>query len=410
MSRLVLCATLALLGASLRLEAKDDDEELNQAYGEAVKAMKGNAERKGELKSVQQAWIAYRDAQADFEAWFQGGKAPREEAMEHLTMARTDELRHIAKNGVSRDLPAAADETAAGDEATVYADLRGRITASHNAEWIVGYIKAEQAWNTFADRQSAFDGSAGGAKHEQDESDKREQIAASLLKRSRAGLLKRMSEWGGFPPAVAAGAKEEEQPADDSTTCFSPRKNFRIEQISSAKGEDDEGRVEIWVVSNETSKRVRLPEVQIRSDETSGDIGFPSSFSFSPDEHWIFRTQKIVSGVGAGYLYERKAPDALEFNPVGKGRWDSMAWRFFAKTAGYKASEDELAEMGVIRAEAWRNGKLRINLSAKELSDGKQVGGWRADYDLAKKSFEVPPELQASNRAAIHTRERNRED
>lgn len=399
MYRLILCAGLVLLGA-LPLEAEDDDEELNQAYGEAVK---GNAKRKEQLKSVQRAWIAYREAQADFEAWFQGGKAPRAEALEHLTMARTDELLHMGKNGASRDLPAVADEAAAGDEVSLYFDLRSRIAAAHNAGWIVDYIKAEQAWRTFADLQSAFDGNAGGANNE--ESDKREQIAASLLNRNRTGLLKMVSKWGGFPPAVAAGEKEEEQPSDESNTYVFPGKDFRIEQIAAVKGEEEEGRVEIWVVSNETSKRMRLPEVQ-----TSGEIGFPSSFSCSPDGHWLFRTQKVVSGVGAGYLYERQSSDALELRPVGETRWDVAAWRFFAKTAGSKIPEEELSQTGVIAAEAWKNGKLRVSLSAKELNDGNQVAGWLADYDLAKKTFAVPPELKAHNRAAIYNRERHRDN
>jgi len=84
---------------------------------------------------------------------------------------------------------------------------------------------------------------------------------------------------------------------------------FRIEQWVKYGASPNGGQLyQTWLVPQSGSP-VKLPEVviakDIKSAEDSGNVGFPSDFSLSPDNNYLFREQKVCHGNNGAYLYRR---------------------------------------------------------------------------------------------------------
>lgn len=152
-----------------------------------------------------------------------------------------------------------------------------------------------------------------------------------------------------------------------------------------------------WVVSRAATIS-RLPEI-VLSDafqgEDSGSIGYPSTFSFSPDLTYLCRTQKLAHGVCAAYLYrhvggtdyQAAVPDlSLRVN------------EFFRRATGLQWEE---GNGGIVEFSAWGPGN-DVTLSLRGYSAGRKyaVSNWRCVFHVDSNQITAPAELHAANQNA----------
>jgi hypothetical protein len=159
-----------------------------------------------------------------------------------------------------------------------------------------------------------------------------------------------------------------------------PGRTFRVEQLRGTEAHADE--VAIWLVSvRDPSRRARLPEIPLADVDpgsSSGNIGYESELSISPDERFIFRDQKLYHGANAAYLYVRVR--RLTYRPGAPARVDRAVKRFFARQVGGRPLE----QMGIVEFVAWSDdGKsLVASLRGRDVA-AHDVLGWRCTIDLA---------------------------
>ena len=359
-------AGMSLLLAAGWIYAETTDEALNAAY---KKALASNHD--GELQWTELHWIAYRDAEANLQAWIAGKSSPdeaaRESSLNETTRRRTTELLQTAagKPGdISPDnTPVSPANAGQGlSAADAYAALRSKVIAQNNADLISALILSQKAWLDFSELQ--------GAGSEE----------AMRLKDLLADAKLLNIDLGKIPP-------EPDQDGLDRNTEVSPDHLLRIEQT---------GDHSAWVISNQTGARAQLP---LAADEANVGRGQPtvevSEFSISPDGRWIFRTQKFYHGMCGAYLYERAS--GLNYKAATDRPLDLPAWEYFGKMSHMK----DATEGGVVNFVAWKNGRLRISLNASSHLTFGDVDDWRVDYDPETKSFSVPDNLKESDRKAF---------
>jgi uncharacterized protein YecT (DUF1311 family) len=83
-------------------EYKQADDELNRVYRQLVARIGNDEGRKTALKSAQQDWIKYRDANCDFASYLNRGgtiePVVRYNCMTGMTVSRTKELREYLES------------------------------------------------------------------------------------------------------------------------------------------------------------------------------------------------------------------------------------------------------------------------------------------------------------------------
>jgi uncharacterized protein YecT (DUF1311 family) len=138
--------------------AQNSDTQLNAIYQEIIAAKKVNPDT---LKTVQLRWIAYRDAQAELDAWGAGKTAPDEAArkasLERTTEERIVELQHIAQDGTSGDLPSPASGSEKEELTRAYAGLVQAIGTNQLPGVLTAFMPAQQAWLNFSIAQAKLD-------------------------------------------------------------------------------------------------------------------------------------------------------------------------------------------------------------------------------------------------------------
>jgi uncharacterized protein YecT (DUF1311 family) len=378
------------------------DDQLNAAYKKVLSRSDVDAEG---LQWLEVHWIAYRDAEANMEAWFAGQTKPDEAVhsacVEYLTGIRLHQLQHLAQTGTFDDLPMGTysgsdslpgklspnyDETTSRTSAT----LRAAVLARKQPALIAALIRSEKAWLEFSGLQEDNE----GIKDSRDGSDPAI-MARNNLSSAKLDLLRlnELQHAASFLPVSLAASDEpsthDDEINEDSSTFVSTDGTLRIEQPDQDQS---------WVISSMTGKRTRLAEIDHDADTNSGNTGMQSEYYISPDDRWILRTGKIYHGLDGVYLYER-ASSTFAFQPATREPLDVMAWKFFRK-ATQCPPFDYTAE-GVVNFASWKPGVLRISLNASKNETFADVNDFVMSYDLQKGRFSIPRELAAHDHAAF---------
>jgi uncharacterized protein YecT (DUF1311 family) len=379
-SRRIAVAALVFLAARV-VVADDADDQLNAAYHQALA---GGRVRPAELKWEEEHWLVYRDAEANLQAWIAGGTHPDEAAraasLARTTATRTNELRALAQTGPPANAPPTTSALPGADGATpdnltdddAYRALKTAAISRHDPQLLAALILDQKAWLQFSQLQRDFE-SVPGAAPRQD----------SLVRwRADAAAL-------GVPLPRTSSGTDDPFGDTDLDTEVSPDHLLRIEQ-SGGQG---------WLISNQTGQRALLPQKQ---DEAGVGRSTPtvlvSEYAISPDDAWIFRTQKFYHGMCGAYLYHRVS--GLTYRAATPKPLDILAWHFFEQTTHMSLFNS--AEGGVVRFVAWPPGQLRISLNAKETLIHGFVADWIVDYDFAKGRFSIPTDHRESDRHAFH--------
>jgi hypothetical protein len=203
-----------------------------------------------------------------------------------------------------------------------------------------------------------------------------------------------------YPPAGFARESETFKDNQFATTeiATSPRKHFKIEQWTKSAADGDE--YQTWLVSPvDPTQHTRLPEIA-----GSDHVGFASEFSISPEEAWLFRSQKRAHGVGGAYLYAHA--DGLRYVPAKTARLDLLVERLFARAVGVKLGDD--AEGGIVEYGAWSGKRLIVTLRGNDIA-GYDVVDWHCTVDLATGGVSVTPAQGAANKRTFKRHARDRE-
>jgi uncharacterized protein YecT (DUF1311 family) len=143
-------AGFTLTGALACLHATESaDNELNTIYSGLIKEHANNPAFIEDLRNLERAWLTYRDARANLEAWVTGKKQPdetvRRAMVDRLTASQVQELKQIAVSGS----PFATSELSQNDDwgskaSTLYNYYRQQVV--QRFRHLTGpWILAEQA-------------------------------------------------------------------------------------------------------------------------------------------------------------------------------------------------------------------------------------------------------------------------
>ncbi len=382
------CILLPLLPAS----AASLEKEIRSATHDVLQRKNSNSYQ---FDWLHQRWVKYRDAEAALEAWSAGRTKPDEAAwarcVERLDRAWLKDLRTIAATGDFADLkPGTYQGTdqipgglAPNDDLplrTIYTALREQVIATKTPGLIAALIQSQSAWLWYAGLQ------ADGEGYLKDGVQGRRNLAMASLGRRRVNELQQVADTLGIPLAPKSVA--DQLYSLDQDTVVSPDNTLRIEQA----GKD------VWVVSNETNVRARLPEYPHGDDHTQ--IGMPSGFAFSPGNQWILRTQKIYHLEDGAYLYKRMPRKVVAYERATREPLDILAWKFFQKAT--KIPSFDPSEGGVVNFHSWKPAAVRLSLNSRILpAPIKQVVDFIVEYDLREGTFSIPKEFQDNDRTAV---------
>jgi serine/threonine protein kinase len=146
---------------------------------------------------------------------------------------------------------------------------------------------------------------------------------------------------------------------------------------------------QVWLVSERTKQTIQLPDFKIPRFPGSGpggenitaDIaGYSSSFSFSPDGTYLFRSQKLLLGVGGAYLYRRK--EGLNYEVVMPDLF-LRACEFFTQRTQVQWKEG----LGIVELSAWGPNDTLVLVLRGLKKDRSPVLDWRCTFDPASRQF-----------------------
>jgi hypothetical protein len=196
----------------------------------------------------------------------------------------------------------------------------------------------------------------------------------------------------------------------DSSIASSPlrsRGTFRIEQVQDPPDEAPY-RYTVWLVSTvDPARRARLPDIplfDLGPDVTSGNVGYPSTLSVSPDERFLLREHKLYHGASALYLYTRVG--ALRYRAAAPAiRVDDAVRRTFARLVG---GSDDGEPMGIVEFVSWSgDGKSAVvSLRGRDLAGRYDVVGWQCTVELATGRVRVTKAQRKANASALSQAER----
>jgi hypothetical protein len=391
---------LALSAGPVRPDSVDD--QLNAAYKKVL--TRPDVDPDG-LKWLETQWIAYRDAEANFEAHCAGAAKPNEEARQaalaNLTLVRLRQLTHLAQNGQFDDLPSGTyrgtDAVPGGLEphfeslsSGTYAVIRREMIALRQPALIATLIQSEKTWDAFAQVQADNEGIKDTRNSTDEAVTAQRNISMWHLDLLRLNDLQHDASLIPLPITRSDLLTAEGDTTDlDNSTTVSPDGTLRIEQPSQS---------ESWVISNLTDERFRLEELDHDAHTNTANAQMTSEYFFSPDNRWILRTQKIYHGLDGAYLYERVSPSKLTFKPATRQPLDVLAWKFFQGAT--KCTPFDFTQGGVVNFVSWKPGFLRLSLNASERLTFANVDDFVVAYDLKMGQFSIPPGLESHDRQA----------
>jgi hypothetical protein len=192
---------------------------------------------------------------------------------------------------------------------------------------------------------------------------------------------------------------------------------LRVMALRGAPDETSDGVLTVWVESGKTRADLPPSPVAIKGDAegNSWSLLIPPSMEISPDEQWLFATQKVCTGYRIGYLYKRGK--GLHFSIATKERFDALAWRFFGKTEGVDIealiASDSPAHLidfagfsdryvGISLRGAIENvpAAKKVASNPKNQRGATGVFDWQCLYDLKEGKFVIPETMKAYNLGA----------
>jgi serine/threonine protein kinase len=182
----------------------------------------------------------------------------------------------------------------------------------------------------------------------------------------------------------------------DPNLVQAPGGNFWVEQWNEA-GAGHLTLYQTWMVSPK-GDAIQLPDIKLTGDYgglDSGSIGFPSTFSFSPDGQYLFRSQKIAHGVTGAYLYQHAT--GLNYQVLVPDLY-IQASDFFTQNSKLEWE----GGAGITEFSAWEPGDTLV-LTLRGLTKGRAFGimGWRCSFSPSNSQFAVAPEWEDTNKMAI---------
>jgi hypothetical protein len=400
----LLLVALFFAAASV-VRASDLNDQLNAAY---KKILARSDVTPSEMNWLEQHWITYRDAEANFEATCanptNSPETTRTAALENLTRIRLGQLEHLAADGKFADLkpgtykgsdalPGGLDPNFNSVEANTYDVLRAALIARRQPVLIAALIASEKAWLNFAGLQEDNEGINRPNNPNDPNGAAVRNVAAQLLDEARLNELQHDASL--VPISLPTGQLSPngiDINTDDRSTYLSPDGTLRIEQP---------GRGICAVNSNLTGKRTELANVDHDAENNTGKVDMESEFEISPDNVWILRTQKIYHGLDGAYLYKRASTDKFEYQPATREALDVLAWKFFQQIT--KRKEVRPTEGGVVNFAGWKTGALRLSLNASSHETDTDIADFIVAYNLKTGTFSIPKDVAAHNQKAVAT-------
>jgi hypothetical protein len=214
---------------------------------------------------------------------------------------------------------------------------------------------------------------------------------------------------------AARGADMDEDPPEQIGAAASG--DLRVMALRGIHDEKSDGGLTVWVESGKARADLPPSPVAIEGDAegSTWSLPIPPEVAVSPNEHWLFATQKVCTGYRIGYLYKRGK--GLKFAIATKTRFDAMAWRFFGKTEGVDVEKliasDSPAHL--IDFEGFSDRYVGVSLrgvidnvpAAKKVASNLQssagptgVYDWQCLYDLEGGKFVVPSAMKVHDLGA----------
>ncbi|MCX6959277.1 MAG: hypothetical protein NTW91_03130, partial [Verrucomicrobia bacterium] len=176
---------------------------------------------------------------------------------------------------------------------------------------------------------------------------------------------------------------------------------FRIEQWVKYGASQDGGQLyQTWLVPQSGSP-VKLPEVVLAKDlksvEDSGNVGFPSDFSLSHDNNYLFREQKVCHGNNGAYLYKRV--NGLNYKVLFP-HISEDASSFFSKLTGLKWYYGT----GIVEFSKWdKNGDFVLTLRGGSEDRKFGVIDWRCLFSPGTGVYSLPEAWIQTNKKCIQS-------
>jgi len=195
-------------------------------------------------------------------------------------------------------------------------------------------------------------------------------------------------------PAYPPAGFEKEKPITKSAAG-----TFRIEQwVKVGAGRDGGQLYQTWIVPVSGSP-FKLPEVVLSNDsqsvEDSGNVGFPSDFSISPDNNYLFREQKVCRGNNGAYLYKRDS--GINYKVL-VPHLEKDASQFFSKLTGLKWDNGS----GIVELSEWtQSGNLVLTLRGYSVNRKYGIIDWRCIFSPSTSVYSVPEAWIQKNKKSI---------
>ncbi|CAF0704954.1 hypothetical protein [Candidatus Methylacidithermus pantelleriae] len=163
-------------------------------------------------------------------------------------------------------------------------------------------------------------------------------------------------------------------------TVASPQGNFRL--VQEYEPGEPYSCYRTWVEQSNGSRYL------LTEGDRPEHLRYAATYSISPDEQWIFRSQKWASGESVGYLYHREPKDG-KFRRV-DGQFDKRAWQFYRELAPRRGwILPNFHKTIYVERDAWsKPGILRFHLfGARDLGSNSVEQEVTLCYELANGKF-----------------------
>jgi hypothetical protein len=209
----------------------------------------------------------------------------------------------------------------------------------------------------------------------------------------------------------------------------SPGPGFKLNRESSLISPDQQIRLEQYYKDSKDHERVTYRfwtfdqahrhGFLLNPGEDEDLAGYAAGFRFSPDSHWLVRSQKLGAGSQTLFLYRR---NGFRFSPATTKPLGDLAWDYFFTTPASKGMHRDPndpysldhAFVGLIKGmeenyawlgERWPDSRyavigLSFDMQGEEVKS-PWIEGWRCVYDLKTGEFSVPPDFAEYNAKAI---------
>ncbi|MFY9986840.1 MAG: lysozyme inhibitor LprI family protein [Chthoniobacterales bacterium] len=385
--RLTLLA-LALMGSRMGLSAKESiDTNLNSTYEKLIKEHGNDVAFISDLRNWERAWVSYRDARANLEAWIVGKTKPDEPArratVEKLTDAQLQALRQLAADGSPFDPNSLSAnpkwEWACWRQYNYYREqVVGKFT------YLTGpWILAQKAWLGYLGETETFLESHGpGTKGQLS------QLVSNYVDEMRANDLDQLAGRLGLihyePKAVS---KDSITDWRDDLTVISAKQDLRVEFTD----------VEVPVaIANADNSRQQLANAN--PGDTSKGNTYGSDLFISPDSRWILQITWRVHTNREKRLIDAFLYQVIQITPLHLQRYPARESFGDLAMSLFHVPDDSYADIHFVE---WKPDALVMAFTVRpdvEPHLGDDGVDWQYEFDLRKHTFTNPARMPGASR------------